>query len=81
MQALLSVLTSTFQAGFTGPYMIAKCQNKLQVCHITLLKPYMTPVFSLSVDIVSTTATAGQSASELSVEMVDNLEIETSDFL
>lgn len=62
--ALLPVLTSPFQSRFTGPYTVAKCftnnnyflntpdhGKKLQVCHITLLKPYRTAVASLFVDI------------------------------
>lgn len=78
--AVLPVLTSPFQARFMGPYTIAKCfsnnnyllntpdrRKKLQVCHINLLKPYMTPVTSLPVDIVSTTV--GQSTSEVSDEI------------
>lgn len=50
--ASLPVLTSPFQARFTGPYTVEKCfpnnyllntpdrRKKLRVCHINLLKPY-----------------------------------------
>lgn len=84
--ASLPVLTSPFQARFTGPYTVEKCfpnnsyllnkpdrRKKLQVCHINLLKPYMTPVASLFVDIISTTSSVGQGTSEVSEEMVEKL--------
>ncbi len=57
--ALLPVLTSQFQDRFTGHYTVDKCfpnisyllntpdrWKKLQVCHINLLKVYLTPVAS-----------------------------------
>ncbi len=84
--ALLPFLSSPFQARFTGPYMIAKCypnnnyllntpdrRKKEQVCHVHLLKPYMTPVSSLPVNVV-TTDIIDSSVSETSVGMADGLE-------
>ncbi len=85
--ALLPVLTSPFQARFAGPYTIAKSlsnnnyllntpdrRKKIQVCHVNLLKSYVTPVPSLSVDVVKTAETADSSVSEASVEEDDHLE-------
>uniref|UniRef100_A0A9J8A7G0 Gypsy retrotransposon integrase-like protein 1 n=1 Tax=Cyprinus carpio carpio TaxID=630221 RepID=A0A9J8A7G0_CYPCA len=84
--ALLPVLSSPFQARFTGPYTIAKCylnnnyllnmpdrRKKVQVCHVNLLKPYMTPVSSLPVNLV-TTDIIDLGVPETSVEMADVLE-------
>ncbi len=84
--ALLPVLSSPFQAKFTGPYTIAKCypnnnyllntpdrRKKVQVCHVNLLKSYVSPVSSLPVNVV-TTNIVDPSVSETSVEMVDVLE-------
>lgn len=85
--ALLPVLTSPFQARFAGPYTIAKSlpnnnyllntpdrRKKIQVCHVNLLKSYVTPVPSLSVDVVKTAETTDSSVSEASVEVDDHLE-------
>ncbi len=84
--ALLPVLSSPFQAKFTGPYTIVKCypnnnyllntpdrRKKVQVCHVNLLKSYVSLVSSLSVNVV-TTNIVDPSVSETSVEMVDFLE-------
>ncbi len=81
--ALLPFLSSPFQAKFTGPYMIAKCypnnnyllntpnhRKKVQVCHVNLLKPFMTPVSSLTVNVV----TADIIESSVSKWMADVLE-------
>lgn len=81
--ALLPVLTSPFKARFAGPYTIAKClpnnnyllstpdrRKKIQVCHVNLLKSYVTPVPSLPVDVMTVT----ESVSEASVEVDDHLE-------
>ncbi len=83
---MLPVLSSPFQAKFTGPYTIAKCypnnnyllntpdrRKKVQVCHVNLLKSYVSPVSSLPVNVV-TTNIVDPSVSETSVEMVDVLE-------
>ncbi len=77
---------SPFQAKFTGPYTIAKCypnnnyllnapdrRKKVQVCHVNLLKSYVSPVLSLPVNVV-TTNIVDPSVSETSVELVDVLE-------
>ncbi len=79
-----------FQAKFTGPYMIAKCypnnyyllntsdhRKKVQVCHVNLLKPYMTPVSSLPLNVV-TTDIIDSGVSETSVGMADVLEEKNS---
>ncbi len=84
--ALLPVLSSPFQAKFTGPNTIAKCypnnndllntpdrRKKVQVCHVNLLKSYVSPVISLPVNVV-TTSIVDPSVSETSVEIVDVLE-------
>ncbi|KAI7800925.1 hypothetical protein IRJ41_015687 [Triplophysa rosa] len=84
--AMLPVLTSPFQARFTGPYTVAKCLpknnymlntpdrcKKLQVCHINLLKLYLTPVTSLFVDVISTTSFIDQGSLGVSGELVENL--------
>ncbi len=84
--ALLPVLSSPFQAKFTGPYTIAKCypnnnyllntpdrRKNIQVCHVNLLKSYVSPVSSLPVNVV-TTNIVNPSVLETSVEMVDVLE-------
>ncbi|KAI7790505.1 hypothetical protein IRJ41_012050 [Triplophysa rosa] len=84
--SMLPVLTSPFQARFTGPYTVAKClpknnymlntpdrRKKLQVCHINLLKLYLTPVTSLFVDVISTTSFIDQGSLGVSGELVENL--------
>ncbi len=49
-------------------------RKKTQVCHVNLLKPYVSSVPSLSVDVVTTTETVDPSVSTESAEMVDSLE-------
>lgn len=81
MLSLLPVLSSPFQARLTGPYSIAKCypnnnyllntpdrRRKVQVCHVT-------PVPSLSVDVVTTTEPLDPNVSTASVDVADHLEI------
>lgn len=83
--ALLPVLSSPFQARFSGPYTIVKCytnnnyllstpdrRKKVQVCHVNLLKPYLSPVSSLSVHVV--TSDLDSSVSGASVDMTTDLD-------
>lgn len=49
-------------------------RKTLEVCHINLLKLYVTHAISLSVDTVSITSSVGQGTSEVSEEMVENLD-------
>ncbi|XP_048044029.1 uncharacterized protein LOC125266937 isoform X1 [Megalobrama amblycephala] len=85
--ALLPVPSSPFHARFTGPYTIAKCysnnnyllntpdrRKKVQVCHVNLLKSYVTPVPSLSIAAVTTTELLDPSVSTVSVDVVDDPE-------
>ena len=66
--ALLPLLSSPFQAKFSGPYEIVKCFNdhnyvlstpdrrkKVQVCHINLLKPYFSSLSVAPVGLIATT--------------------------
>lgn len=65
--ALLPLLSSPFQAKFSGPYEVVKClsdhnyllstpdrRKKEQVCHINLLKPYFHSLASVPVSLVAT---------------------------
>lgn len=85
--ALLPVVSSPFQARFTGPYTIAKCYpnnnyllntpdrlKKVQVCHVNLLKAYVTPVPFLPVNVAGDMV--DPNVSETSVERSGVLELE-----